>query len=128
MKEKEAFKNWFPNEHMAVTSQMISSYLIDRGRKSISFPFSGADQLLRQLRSMCMHFAIYRALTTLSPQIILRILFIAVFIFISDFATRGFNFATRKSNLDTPVIGIVHVNKLKICLSPHANFTISSEK
>ena len=34
-------------------------------------------------------------------------------IFISDFATKGFNFATRKNNLDNPVFGIVHVNKLK---------------
>ena len=56
---KEAGKNWFPNERMAMTSQMISSYLIDTGRKSISYPISGPDQLLRQLRSLCTNLAIY---------------------------------------------------------------------
>ena len=41
--EKEAGKNWFPIEHMAMTSQVMSS-LIDRGRKSISDPISETDQ------------------------------------------------------------------------------------
>ena len=41
--EKEAWKNWFPIEHMAMTSQVMSS-LIDRERKSISDPFIETDQ------------------------------------------------------------------------------------
>ena len=41
--EKEAGKNWFPIEHIAMTSQVMSS-LIDRGRKSISDPIIETDQ------------------------------------------------------------------------------------
>ena len=41
--EKEAGNNWFPNEHMEMTSQMISSYLLDRGRKSTGDPISETD-------------------------------------------------------------------------------------